>query len=102
MSEKIIISTDSTSDIPVELQEKYGIITVPLHVVLDGKTYDDLVNITPDDIYSAYWDKKLLPKTSAINVVEYVEYFKKWTDEGYEVIHISLGGALTSSCQNAS
>ena len=98
---KVILSADSTCDLGSELKAKYDVNYYPYHIILDEKEYLDNVNITPDDIYQAYWDKKLLPKTSAINVVEYVEYFKKWTDEGYEVVHISLGGALTSSCQNA-
>ena len=34
--------------------EKTGIITVPLHVILDEKTYDDLIDITPDDIYAHF------------------------------------------------
>lgn len=98
---KVILSADSTCDLSKELKAAYEVNYYPYHIFLDEKEYLDNVNITADDIYRAYWDKKLLPKTSAINVVEYVEYFKKWTDEGYEVIHISLGGALTSSCQNA-
>lgn len=98
---KVILSADSTCDLGNELKEKYGVNYYPYHIILDEKEYLDNVNITPDDIYRAYWDKKLLPKTSAINVSEYMDYFKQWTDKGYEVVHISLGGALTSSCQNA-
>lgn len=98
---KVILSADSTCDLGNELKEKYGVNYYPYHIILDEKEYLDNVNITPDDIYRAYWDKKLLPKTSAINVSEYMDYFKKWTDKGCEVVHISLGGALTSSCQNA-
>ena len=99
MSEKIIISTDSTSDIPVELQEKYGIITVPLHVVLDGKTYDDLVNITPDDIYAHFEKTGNLPKTSAVNMQEYIDKFKPYVDDGYTIIHFNIGSALSTSHQ---
>ena len=42
MSEKIIISTDSTSDIPVELQEKYGINSAtPLIIIKNGEKIID-------------------------------------------------------------
>ena len=27
--------------------------------------------------------KKILPKTAAVNVAEYIEHFKPWVDEGY-------------------
>lgn len=99
--QKVILSADSTCDLGNELKAQYEVNYYPYHIVLDEKEYLDNVDITPDEIYQAYWERKLLPKTSAINVAEYQEYFKQWTDKGYEVIHISLGGALTSSCQNA-
>ncbi|HJF94964.1 MAG TPA: DegV family protein [Lachnoclostridium phocaeense] len=31
---------------------------------------------------------------------EYVDYFRPWVEEGYEIIHINIGGALSSSHQN--
>lgn len=99
MSKKIIISTDSTSDIPPVLLEKYGIITVPLHVVLEGKTYDDLIDITPDDIYAHFEKTGNLPKTSAANMQEYIDKFKPYVDDGYEVVHINIGSALSTSHQ---
>ena len=99
MSKKIIISTDSTSDVPLDLQEKYGIITVPLHVVLDGKTYDDLVDITPDDIYAHFEKTGNLPKTAATNMQEYIDKFKPYVDDGYEIIHFNIGSALSTSHQ---
>jgi len=97
---KIILSADSTCDLGDELKSKYDVSYYPYHINLDGKEYLDNVDITTEDIYKAYWDKKVLPKTSAINVAEYMDYFKKWTDEGFEVIHLCLGGALSSSYQN--
>lgn len=96
---KIIISTDSTSDVTPELLEKTGIITVPLHVVLDGKTYDDLIDITPDDIYAHFEETGNLPKTAAVNMQEYIDKFKPYVDDGYEIVHFSIGSALSTSHQ---
>ena len=96
---KIIISTDSTSDIPPELLEKTGIITVPLHVILDGKTYDDLIDIVPDDIYAHFEKTGNLPKTAAVNTQEYIDKFKPYIDDGYEIVHFSIGSALSTSYQ---
>lgn len=99
MSKKVIISADSTSDIPADLREKYGIITVPLHVVLDGKTYDDMVDITPDEIYANFEKTGNLPKTSAANMQEYIDKFKPYVDDGCEVVHFNIGSALSTSHQ---
>lgn len=100
MGKKIILSADSTCDLGEELQKRYDVSFYPYHIVLDGKQYSDSVDIQPDDIYEAYRQKGVLPQTSAINMSEYYDYFKKWTDEGYEVIHLNLGAALSSSYQN--
>lgn len=96
---KIIISTDSTSDITPELLKKTGIITVPLHVILDEKTYDDLIDITPDDIYAHFEKTGNLPKTAAVNMQEYIDKFKPYVDDGYEIVHFSIGSALSTSHQ---
>jgi DegV family protein with EDD domain len=97
---KIILSADSTCDLDDTLKEKYAVNCLPLHINFGDKQYKDGVDITPDDIYDIYEKRHILPKTSAPNFLEYVNYFKKWTDEGFEVIHLSLGSGISSSFQN--
>ena len=58
MRNKVIISADSTCDLPNELVQKHNILIVPLHIVLGEDTYEDLVNITPDEIY-AHFEKQV-------------------------------------------
>ena len=99
--QKIMISSDSTCDLGDDLKAKYNISYFPYHINLEGKDYLDNVTITPEDLFQAYRERKVLPKTSAINIGEYLDYFKQFTDEGYEVIHINLGSGLSSSHQNA-
>ena len=83
MGSRIILSADSTCDLGDELKARYDVHYYPFHVMLDGRTYGDGVDLMPDDIYRVYREKKVLPKTAAINTAEYVEYFKQWTDHGY-------------------
>ena len=97
---KIILSADRTCDIGQELQEKYSVNLISYSITLNDKKYMDSVDIFPDDLYAAFRKDGTLPKTSAINPAEYVEYFKPWVDEGYEVIHITLSSAITSSYQS--
>lgn len=98
---KIILSSDSTSDLGEQLKERYNVNYMPLHVHLGDKLYRDGVDIDPVFIYEQFDKEKILPKTAAPNPQEYVDYFKQWTDEGHEVIHISIGSGLSSSHQNA-
>lgn len=97
---KIILSADSTCDLSDELKQKYKVNYFPFHILLDGADYLDNVDITPEEIYQIYYEKKILPKTAAINMSEYMEYFEKWVNAGYEVIHICLGSALSCAYQN--
>lgn len=97
----IKITADSTCDLPRELVDKHGIIINPLYAVLGDKSLLDGVEVTPDDIYDFVAKNGQLPKTSAGSVDDYMTLFKKYVDEGYEVVHISLSHALSSSYQNA-
>ena len=97
---KVLLSADSTCDLGAELKEEYQVHYYPFHIILDGRDYQDNVDITPQDIFKTYYDKKLLPQTAAINVQEYLDYFRPFVEQGYEVVHLNLGGALSSAHQN--
>lgn len=101
MSKKVIVTADSTCDLNDELFNRYGIRTIPLHITMNDKCCEDMVNITPDEIYDNFYKTGSLPKTSAISIGEYTSFLKPFTDEGLEVVHINIGSALSSSAQNA-
>lgn len=99
-AEKIILSADSSCDLGPELKNRYNVNYTRFHILLDGKSYIDGIDLSSNDIFSIYQQKKCLPKTSAIGIGEYYEYFKKWTDQGFEVIHINISSAISSTYQN--
>lgn len=100
MSKRIVLSADSTCDLGDQLRQKYSVEYYPFKILLDDKVYSDGVDLTPDRIYEIYNEKKILPKTSAINTMEYIDFFRKWTDQGYEVIHVTLGSGLSTAYNN--
>lgn len=100
MTNKIILSADSTCDLNSGLKQKYLVNYYPYHIILGERQYQDNVDIFPDDLYDAYHKEHILPKTAAIGMGEYYEYFKKWVDEGYDVIHLNLGSAISAAYQN--
>lgn len=98
---EVIITADSTCDLPPDIIEKNNIIITPLSVLLGDSIYYDGVDIFPEDIYS-YVDKTgILPKTSAVAPSQYYELFEELTQQGKAVVHISLSSAISSSYQNA-
>ena len=46
VTNKIILSADSTCDLDQELKERYHVHYFPLHIILDGKDYKDGIDIT--------------------------------------------------------
>lgn len=97
----IILTADSTCDLTKELKDRYKVKYTPLHIVLGEKSYEDGVNIKPDEIYRNFEATGILPKTAAVNVDEYINFFSPYIEEGFSIIHINLGSALSSSYQNA-
>ncbi len=100
MQNNIIISADSTCDLSLELRERYNISIIPLGVTLGDKTFFDGVDITPDDIYAHHAKTGELPKTTAANVGDCIDFFKPFADAGKTVIHFSLSSELSSTYNN--
>lgn len=98
---RTIISTDSPADVPAEIRERYDVRVIPLHIILDDDCFEDGVNIQPDDLYAFYKKTGRLPKTSAVSVAEYTDFFKELTQDGSSVVHISFSSALSATHQNA-
>ena len=97
---KILLTADSTCDISGDLLESTKAQLMPLHIILNDKSYDDGIDITPDEIYSHFNRTGKLPKTASINTQEYIDKFMPYIEQGYEVVHINIGSAISSSYQN--
>ena len=98
---KIKITCDSICDLTQELYDKYNVEVAPLCVSLDDKLFRDGADITAEDVFAYVSKTGSLPKTSAISVGEYEQIFRKYVDDGYQVIHINLSSSLSSCYQNA-
>lgn len=101
MDKKVIITRDSSSDLSPEITEKLNIKTIPLGITLGDKTYRDGIDIDPDFVYKYHDEHGILPKTSASNVSEMVDFFKPFVDEGYAVVHFAISSKMSSTYQNA-
>lgn len=101
MSSQIILTSDSTTDLGPVLKERYQLSIIPLKVVLGDKTYQDGVDIQPDDIYAHHAKTGELPKTAAANIDEFLNFFRPFVEAGKTVIHFSICSKMSSSYNNA-
>lgn len=97
---KICISSESTIDLKKELLEEFNIKTVPFTILLGDKMGFD-GEVTSEEIYDYVDLTGELPKTSAVNDIQYEKHFKKLLEEYDEIIHISFSSELSSACSNA-
>lgn len=98
---KIKIIVDSTVDLSKELYEKYDFEVVPLNVTFGQETFKDGVTITRDELYADVTKYKALPATSAPGPQVFEEVFRKYLDQGYDVIYMGIGSTLSTAFQSA-
>lgn len=97
---KIAISAESTIDLPKDMLKKLKISTVPFGIFLG----DDLIkdgDITIDEMFEFVRKTKILPKTSAVNQIEFQEHFEKLLKNNDAIIHFSLSSGVSLAYDNA-
>lgn len=99
---KIIISTESGSDLPWKISVPNLIEILPMHISFGNKTYLD-GELSSADTERFFKEKNMLPVTSAPNPDEYSSHFKRTFQKypGCKIIHIAYSSKLSVSYQNA-
>ena len=98
---KIKILSDSTCDLSAAQLAEHNIDLARLTIIKDGQPYLDGETIFPADIFAHVAAGGDLCSTTAYNVGEYEELFRKYASEYDGIVHISLGSGFSSSYQNA-
>jgi EDD domain protein, DegV family len=99
---KVKILSDSTSDLPDELLEKYEIGLIPLYVNLDGTVLpDNRVDITSQIIYDSVRKTGVLPGTIGVPAEDFKAEFEKWRGQGYEIVCHTISSDMSCTYQNA-
>lgn len=99
---KFILSCCSTADLSKEHFEARDISYICFHYELDGVQYpDDLGQSMPfDKFYQAMVDGADT-KTSQVNADEYEAYFRKFLEEGHDILHVTLSSGISSTLNSA-
>ena len=97
-----ILSCCSTADLSKEHFEKRNIRYICFHYTLGGTSYpDDLGQSVPFQEFYARMAAGEEPKTSQVNVDEFLAYFEPMLQEGRDVLHVSLSSGLSGSVNSA-
>lgn len=89
---------DSGSSIKQDEAKKYGINIIPLKLLLGDKEYlDDGKELSMDEFYHHLVDLNEFPKTSLPNLYQYEELINKDTEEGNDVIILTISSSISST-----
>ena len=95
---KVKIVADSTCDLSEELLRAYDITVIPLCIVMQEKSYFDVEEITPDQIYSWADANRSTPKTAAASFEKSYQILKPFMDDGREIIFIGISSQMSTTC----
>ena len=97
MSKPVVITSDSTCDLSKDLLERFDIHVIPLTITLGEESFLDGNGFTPLDMYARYRKDGMLPKTAAPGVQDFLDFFRKFTDQGFAVVHLDISSELSNS-----
>ena len=101
---KVIVITDSTSDLSSELAEKYNIQIVPLHLSVPGDDTDylDGITMTTKSLFDIVEKYDQIPVTGARGIKEFINDFKVHINNGDDIVYVCIGNNYSSTYNNAS
>jgi DegV family protein with EDD domain len=96
------ILTDSTSDIPKDICEKYDIEVIPLKVIFDKETFKDYIDIMPEEFYKKLKVSEKLPKTTQPTPAEFIQFYKNMAEKYDSIISIHISEKMSGTVASAS
>ena len=97
---KIVISAESTIDLPKELLDKYNIKTTPFTINLGDELIEDHFGVSKE-IFEFVDKSKKLPKTSAVSPDQFKTHFENLKKDYDAIVHVSLSSLISSAYNNA-
>ena len=99
MDQTYVFMTDSDSDLPFHLKEKYDIPVVYMPYALDGKEYfDDLGQMVDHKSYYDQMRNGAVPVTSALIEASYIDYFEPVLKEK-DLLFVAFSSKLSCTLQ---
>lgn len=96
----IAIMTDSNSGIMPSEGPGYGIHVLPMPIIIDGGTYFEGINITPDDFYKKQTSGSVIT-TSQPSPGDVTDMWDSLLKDYSEILFIPMSSGLSNTCQTA-
>ncbi|MBD5130720.1 MAG: DegV family protein [Ruminococcaceae bacterium] len=92
MNEKVRIITDSGCDISPDAEKEWAkyLVVMPFAVTINGETYLDRIDITPDEFYKVLKENDEIPKHSQITSIQFEDKYRELYAEGVRDIIVDV------------
>src|SRR5690606_19426163 len=97
---KVAIVTDSASDLPAALADRFGIHVVPVRVGLDGRDYLDRLGLTAGEFYRRMAASATLPQTSQPPPGDFRRVFEHVLAHQPAGVYVGVSRALSGTLQS--
>lgn len=97
----IKIVSDRMIDLPREELDALGIDTISCYIHMGGKSYSDLDDVFPEDIFRYMKETGQVAKTAAKSPDLYAEFFGRFVEGGDTVLHFATSSGISSIAENA-
>ena len=98
----VVLMTDTTSNMPPEWAERYGITVVPVYVIFGDTSYKDYVEMPPAEFYRRLAEAEEIPKTSQPTPADFAEAYRRAQEAGAdEVIGVYVTAKSSGTCTSA-
>lgn len=94
------IFADSACDLPKQFFEENKVELLTLRVQVNGKDYNDIIDIEPKDVYDAMRDGAV-PKTSQVSPEVFLNTFEQLAKANEEGIYIAFSSNLSGTYSTA-
>jgi DegV family protein with EDD domain len=98
---KVMVVTDSTSNIPDALLNGNPISLVPLQVIWGTEVLRDQIDISTEAFYNRLVTDKVLPSTSQVTPEDFKSLYKRLIEEDYDILSVHISGALSGTLDSA-
>ncbi len=96
---KTAIVTDSTAYLPADVREKYNIHMIPLQVTFGLESFEEERELTVDEFYRK--SESEMPKTSQPPIGEFINLFKRLSENYDEIVTIHLSSGISGTFAGA-
>ncbi|MDR0326314.1 MAG: DegV family protein [Oscillospiraceae bacterium] len=97
----IKILSDRMIDLPKDELSSMGVDTISCYINMDGKSYSDLDDVFPEDVFNFMDETGRVAQTAAKSPALYAEFFRPYVEQGDTVIHFSASSGISAIAGNA-